>query len=299
MSSDQIAAVRRFNRLVTQRAGALEDHFLGRDRPLGESRVLYEIGRRGASLRELRSVLDLDSGYLSRLVHSLASKGLVELEPEAEDGRVRHARLTPSGLAELEEMDRRSDEAAAAILDRLTERQRGRLVAAMEETRRLLRFAGVRIERVEPSSREARWCIARYFEELDERFEKGFDPAASIAAEDEELVPPRGAFLVASVDGRAIACGAVKRVAPGIGSIKRMWVDGSMRGLGLGRRMLAALEERARDLEFATVRLETNRSLEEAIRLYRSAGYREVAPFNDDPHAHHWFEKMLDRPEPT
>lgn len=151
MSIDQVATVRRFNRLVTQRAGALEDHFLGRDRPLGESRVLYEIGRGGASLRDLRSRLDLDSGYLSRLVHSLAARGLVELEPGAEDERVRRARPTPAGLAELEEMDRRSDEAAAAILGRLSPRQRKRLVAAMDETYRLLRFAGVRIERVDPA----------------------------------------------------------------------------------------------------------------------------------------------------
>lgn len=299
MSSDQIAAVRRFNRLVTQRAGALEDPFLGRDRPLGESRVLYEIGRRGTSLRELRSFLGLDSGYLSRLVHSLASKGLVELEPGMEDERVRHARLTPAGLAELEEMDRRSDEAAAAILDRLTARQRERLVAAMDETHRLLRFVGVRIERIDPASPEARWCVARYFEELDARFEEGFDPGASIAAENAELVPPLGAFLVAGVDGQPVGCGAVKRVEPGIGSIKRMWVDGSMRGLGLGRRILAALEREARDLGFATVRLETNRALVEAIRLYRSAGYREVAPFNEDPYAQHWFEKTLDESEPA
>ena len=74
MEADQIAEVRRFQRLVTKRAGALEDHFLGRDRPLGESRVLYEIGTRGADLRELRERLELDSGYLSRLVQSLARR---------------------------------------------------------------------------------------------------------------------------------------------------------------------------------------------------------------------------------
>src|SRR5918997_5767331 len=111
MQVEEIAEVRRFNRLVTKRAGALEDHFLGRDRPLGESRVLFEIGARGADLRDLRARLGLDSGYLSRLVQSLASAGLVTLRAGPGDERVRRADLTPAGLAEVAEMDRRSDQA--------------------------------------------------------------------------------------------------------------------------------------------------------------------------------------------
>src|SRR5919204_4289931 len=103
MQPEHIAQVRRFNRLVTQRAGALDDHFLGRDRPLGESRVLHEIGPHGADLRELRARLGLDSGYLSRLVQSLASAGLVTLSAGPDDERVRRAQLTPAGRAEVEE----------------------------------------------------------------------------------------------------------------------------------------------------------------------------------------------------
>ena len=85
MHADQIDHVRRFNRLVTQRVGALDDHFLGRDRPLGESRVLFEIGPDGADLRDLRARLGLDSGYLSRLVQSLVSKRLVTLRPGSDE----------------------------------------------------------------------------------------------------------------------------------------------------------------------------------------------------------------------
>lgn len=293
MSPEQIAQVRRFNRLVTQRAGALDVHFLGRDRPLGASRVLWEIGRRGADLRDLRARLGLDSGYLSRLVQSLVSAGLVTVGAGADDERVRRADLTPAGLAELDEMNRRSDQAAEATLTPLTESQRERLVAAMVEVQRLLQAAGTRIARVDPASREARWCVARYFSELAERFEHGFDPGRSIPADDAELRPPRGAFLVASVDGEPVACGAVKVIAPGVGSLKRMWVSGSLRGLGFGRRMLEALESQAHELGLRTLRLETNRALPEAVALYRSAGYAEVAPFNADPYADHWFEKRL------
>jgi DNA-binding MarR family transcriptional regulator len=95
MAPEHIAQVRRFNRLVTQRAGALDDHFLGRDRPLGQSRVLYEIGSGGANLRDLRARLALDSGYLTRVVQSLASAGLVTISAGPEDERVRRAQLTP------------------------------------------------------------------------------------------------------------------------------------------------------------------------------------------------------------
>ena len=293
MVPEHIARIRRFNRLVTQRAGALQDHFLGRDRPLGESRVLFEIGAEGADLRDLRSRLGLDSGYLSRLVQSLASAGLVRLRSGPEDERVRRAHVTPAGLAEVEEMNRRSDQAAEAILAPLTESQRERLVAAMVEVHRLLQAAGARIERADPASHTARWCVSQYFAELANRFEEGFDPGQSISADDTELRPPLGAFLVASVDGEPVACGAVKSISPGVGSLKRMWVAGSVRGLGFVRRMLVALESQARELGLTTLRLETNRALVEAIRLYRSSGYVEVAPFNTDPYADHWFEKHL------
>jgi len=196
-------------------------------------------------------------------------------------------------MAEFEEMNRRSDEAAEAILSPLTDSQRKSLVAAMSEVHRLLRVAGVKIERVDPASSSARWCIAQYFAELSDRFDAGFDPAQSIPMEDEELRPPRGVFVVASADGEPLACGAVKPITRRIGYLKRMWVSPSVRGLGFGRRILSALESEARALGFKTLRLETNHALTEAIRLYKSSGYIEVAPFNDEPYAHHWFEKQL------
>jgi DNA-binding MarR family transcriptional regulator/N-acetylglutamate synthase-like GNAT family acetyltransferase len=291
MTADEIAGVRRFNRLVTLRAGALDDHFLGRARPLGASRVLYEIGSAGADLRDLRRRLGLDAGYTSRLVASLEREGLLRVERAAGDRRVRTAKLTAAGRREVQEMDRRSDRAAAGLLEALPATQRTRLVAAMDEVHRLLRLAGLRIERVSPADETARRCVDRYFEELGRRFDAGFDPTTSLPAEDRDLVPPRGAFLVGSIDGEPVACGAVKTIEPGVGSLKRMWVADDVRGLGIGRRMLEALEAEARALGLNTLRLETNRALAEAIRLYRAAGYHEVSRFNDDPYAHHWFEK--------
>src|SRR6476659_6912521 len=107
--------VRSFNRTVTQRVGALNDQYLARGRPLGASRVLWEIGDDGTDLRTLRVRLDLDSGYLSRLVRSLEEDGLVALEPSADDKRVRTVRITKAGKAERKVLDRRSDELARSL----------------------------------------------------------------------------------------------------------------------------------------------------------------------------------------
>jgi DNA-binding MarR family transcriptional regulator/GNAT superfamily N-acetyltransferase len=293
METDEIAQVRRFHRLVMQRAGVLDDHFLGRDRPMGESRLLYEIGPDGADLRDLRRRLDLDSGYVSRLVNALRRKGLIRLSRSSADRRVRQARWTAAGRREVRQLNRLSDKATTELLDKLPSAQRARLVAAIAEVHRLLLLAGLTIERVDPSSPAARWCVAQYFAELDRRFEKGFDPGASLPADDRDLLPPRGAFLVGSIDGRTVAGGAIKTISPGVASLKRMWVDDGVRGLGIGRRMLEAAEAETRRLGLTTIRLETNGTLTEAIQLYLSAGYQEVPAFNSDPYAQHWFEKTL------
>jgi DNA-binding MarR family transcriptional regulator/N-acetylglutamate synthase-like GNAT family acetyltransferase len=293
MLASQIATVRRFNRLVTQRIGALDDHFLGRGRALGASRLLYEVGAGGGDLRTLRRRLGLDAGYASRLAKVLARAGLVRVARQAADRRVRELRLTAKGQREVGELNALSDDRAARLLSGLAPRQRKALVAAMTDVHRLLRAAGLEIARVDPASPEARSCVARYFVELDRRFEKGFDPGTALRVDERDLAPPRGAFLVGSLDGEPVACGCLKPIGRRVGYLKRMWVADSARGLGIGRRLLAALESQARELGFRTLRLETNRALREAIALYRSAGYREVPPFNAEPYAHHWFEKRL------
>jgi GNAT superfamily N-acetyltransferase len=144
-----------------------------------------------------------------------------------------------------------------------------------------------------PDSVDARQCLDAYFRELAMRFETGFDPDRSISAREEELTPPAGYFVLARVDGRVVGCGALKVKDEGIGEIKRMWTVESARGLGIARRILETLEARARELGIATLRLETNKALYEAQALYRKSGYQEVERFNDEPYAHHWFEKRL------
>jgi DNA-binding MarR family transcriptional regulator/GNAT superfamily N-acetyltransferase len=286
--------VRRFNRVVTQRVGALDDHYLARDRPLGEARVLWESGEGGGDVRLLRSRLGLDSGYLSRLLRSLEADGLVTVGPSEHDRRVRTARLTRKGRAERAVLDRRSDALARSILEPLKPEQRAQLVTAMRDVERLLTAALVEIGPVDPADPDAQHCLREYYAELDRRFATGFDPARTLPVALDEMRPPAGIFLVARLRGQPVGCGALK-VRPGAPTeIKRMWVSPTARGLGVGRRLLAELETRARDNGSSTVRLDTNGALTEAIAMYRSAGYREIPPFNDEPFATLWFDKDLE-----
>lgn len=142
-------------------------------------------------------------------------------------------------------------------------------------------------------SPEALDCLKSYFAELQHRFPGGFDPGATISADPIEVTPPNGQFLLVRVDGIARGCGAVKSLGDGIGELKRMWLHPSLRGRGGGKKLLAALEAEALKLEFHTVRLDTSAHLDEALALYRGAGYREIPPYNDNRYAAHWFEKTL------
>jgi DNA-binding MarR family transcriptional regulator/GNAT superfamily N-acetyltransferase len=294
-----VAQVRRFNRTVAQRIGALDDDdYLARGRPLGECRMLWEIGDEGCDVRSLRSRLQLDSGYASRLLRSLESDGLVTVGASDHDGRVRTARLTEQGEAERAVLDRRSDALARSFLEPLTADQRRRLTLAMDEVERLLTAALVEIDAVDPAHPHARHCLQEYFAELDRRFDTGFDPARSRLADPTEMRPPAGVFCLATLRGEPVGCGALRFHDEAPTEIKRMWVDPAARGLGVGRRLLAELESRAAANGSLAVRLDTNGSLAEALAMYRSAGYREIDPFNDEPYADHWFEKRLP-PPPT
>lgn len=291
MITGQIEAVRRFNRVVTRRMGVLDDSFLGRGRPLAEARLLYEIGSEGADARELRARLSLDSGYLSRLLRSLERQGLVRSRRAKQDARVTTASLTRKGSSELQALNRVSDALAASLLRSLNESQRERLVAAMADVERLMQAGAVEVRIVSPRSAAAQTCLAEYFRELRQRFAGGFEPDKSVSADPEELTPPAGYFLIATLDGRAVGCGALKVQSARVGEIKRMWVAPAARGIGIGRRILSALEEQALQAGLSVLRLDTNETLQEALNLYRRAGYREVPAFNENPYAHHWFEK--------
>ena len=293
MSTAMVDQVRRFNRTVTERVGALNDRFLGLDQPLGEARLLWEIGTAGCEVRILRARLGLDSGYVSRLLRSLEDAGLVKVKESRSDRRIRVARLTAAGRRARVALDKRAEEAARALIAPLTAPQRERLVAAMCDVERLLTAASVEIVAVDPEHPDARYCLAEYVAELNRRSDRGFDPSVGATMLPHEARPPAGEFFVAYLHGEPIGCGGVKHHPGEPTEIKRMWISPDARGLGLGRRLLEHLEACARAAGARVAHIETSGVLNEALALYRSAGWVEAPAFNEEPFADHWLEKTL------
>lgn len=292
MPLDPIARIRRFNRAVTTAVGALDTSFLGRGRPLGAARVLWSISAKGTDVADLRAVLRLDSGLLSRLLRGLEAEGLVITGPAPGDRRHRIARLTPAGLAEKTEYDRLNDTLAADMIARVP-RDRDALLAAMDLIALNLGPDRITIAPADPASPGARACLTAYFRYLSEKID-GIS-TAHVPDPDPEAPAyraPGGTFLLAHADGLPVASVALKTLAPGVGEVKRLWVDPAARGQGLARRMMRAVEEAARTLGHRTLKLDTNENLPEAIALYRADGWRDTAPYTDWP-ATHWFEKPL------
>ncbi|MFC7533149.1 GNAT family N-acetyltransferase [Actinoplanes sp. GCM10030250] len=287
MQADHIERVRDFNRYYTQRLGILTDHYLGQQRPLGQARLLFEIGA-GCDVRELRERLGLDSGYLSRLLRALADQQLLTVRAHPGDGRVRIAELTETGHAERAELDRRSRDGIADLLAGLTETQRDQLLTAQAQIRRLLRLATVTITPVPPADPAARACLTRYAAELAARFPEGYDPAALT-----EPARVDGTQLLATEDGQSAGCGLWAHLEPGIAEIRHLWVAPHARGLGLGRRLLLALEDDAAAHGVTTVRLGTHQALTEAIALYTAGGYRPIADYSGSIYNQLAFEKTL------
>ncbi|MER6204009.1 helix-turn-helix domain-containing GNAT family N-acetyltransferase [Streptomyces sp. NPDC001642] len=290
VSAEDVASFRRFNRYFTRRIGALDDHYLGQDRPLGEARLLFEIGA-GISLRELRGRLALDAGYLSRMAKSLEAQGLVRLTVPPQDTRLRLVELTEAGRVEVEEQQRRADALAAGLLTTLSPPQRAELARALATTQRLLRLAGITVALVDGATEDARACLDAYAADIDARFPEGFDKTDLVRPE--EVTGDAGAFFVAYEEGRPVACGALRTLEPGTGEIRHVWVHPGARRLGLARRILAELEQAAVEHGFTVVRLDTHAALTEAQAMYRACGYAEIPAYVDHVYADHWFEKRL------
>lgn len=290
---DSVASIRAFNRFYTERIGALDEHFLGQDRPLGEARLLFEIGRHGASVSELRVRLGLDSGYVSRLLRRLEDDGLVTTVPDPTDGRRRIAHMTAAGERQWDTLDQLSNRQVETIIAPLGDRRAAELADALRRAHRLVAAAAITLEVVDARGDDAQQAMAAYFAELDALFADGFDPGDALTADVGAYDPPNGAFVVAyTADRRPAGCGGMWTIEPGVGEIKRMWVDPEWRGVGLAGRILVDLEERSRACEHSRTVLDTNGVLHDAIAMYERSGYRSIERYNDNPYAQRWFEKV-------
>jgi DNA-binding MarR family transcriptional regulator len=282
--------LRRFNRAWSQRVGVLDESFLGSGRPIGPSRLLFELGDASVSVRDLRDRTGLDSGYVSRLLRRLEREGLVTTEVDPQDARRRLVSLTSHGRLARQDLDARSEQLARNLVQPLSDGQRSRLAAALDSADRLLRAATTTIVAGDPESPAAQVALTSYYDELARRFPGGFGPGEEAL---DAFRPPGGEMLLAVSDGEPVACGGLQRLDERAAEIKRMWVHADWRGAGLGGRMLRALEQAAVDRGHTVVRLDTNRVLTDAVAMYRRAGYTSIDRYNDNPYAHHWFEKSV------
>ena len=148
-------------------------------------------------------------------------------------------------------------------------------------------------EVVDPASAEAVWALRSYTEELEVRFEQGFDVDGAVSRAATDYAPPHGLFVVAKDGHEVMACGALAWLDDERGEVKRMWVAPPYRGQGLASRLLAHLEQLVAGSGRSVVVLDTNDGLTEAIALYDKQGYQRVERYNDNPHARLWFRKQL------
>lgn len=291
MKQHNINRIRNFGRAVAVEVGALEDSFLNRGRPLGSARVLNAIGLGYQDVSKLRAFLQLDTGLLSRLLRGLEVEELIETTTNPDDRRGRITRLTQKGKEEFDIYEKLSNERAAAILAR--HKNARRLLDAMDVVTITLSRKDIVFEEVDYASELATRCLRAFAEELGKRLDLEFDLKKSGDPELSQMKHPHGTFIVARLGDMPVGCVGIKGSGGALAEVKRMWIAPAARGLGLARRLMTSAEEAARALGIATLRLDTNSSLVEAVGLYRAMGWAEIERFNDDPYPDLFFEKGL------
>jgi DNA-binding MarR family transcriptional regulator/GNAT superfamily N-acetyltransferase len=292
-TEDRVAAVRAFNRFYTARIGVLRDGLLRTPHSLTEARVLYELGQRDVTeVTDLRRELDIDAGFLSRLLARLQSDGLVARERSTDDARRQRIRLTQEGAAAFAELDRRSADEIGAALDALSEDDQRRLVAAMETVRDVLTdtppAAGFVLRAPRPG--DLGWIVQRhgalYAEQYgwDQSFEALVAHIVAEYARDHD--PRREAAWIAEVDGEPAGCVLCVRREEDVAQLRLLLVDPRVRGRGIGGRLIEECLRFTRHAGYARITLWTNDVLHEARRLYERAGFElvESAPHHSFGH---------------
>jgi DNA-binding MarR family transcriptional regulator/GNAT superfamily N-acetyltransferase len=293
MPEDRIAAVRSFNRFYTARIGVLGDGLLRTDHSLTEARVLYELGQRDVTeVADLRREMDIDAGFLSRLLARLQRNGLVARERSDRDARRQRVRLTEDGAAAFAELDRRSAEEIGAVLGALSEDDQHRLVAAMDTVEDVLTQAPPAAGFVlrSPHPGDLGWIVqahgALYTEQYgwDESFEALVARIVADYAGDHD--PRREAAWIAEVDGAPAGCVLCVRRDDDTAQLRLLLVHPRARGRGIGGRLIDECLGFAKRAGYARITLWTNDVLREARRLYERAGFElvESAPHHSFGH---------------
>lgn len=288
ISSREIALVRAFNRDYTQRIGVLGEALLDSPYSLTEARVLYEIAHRPeVTARELAVDLDLDRGYLSRILKRFTAQKLLMQSACAEDGRRRNLTLTPAGKRSFAALDRRSGQQVAAMLSGLDSTSRKAVLSGMQSLQRALAGIGMTAPS-EPAAMVYRahrpgdmgWVVQRhgelYFQEYgwDQTFEA---LVAEIAADFiRRLNAQRERCWIAEYAGRRVGCVFLVAGEAGAAKLRLLLVEPEARGLGVGRRLVAECVEFARAADYGRIVLWTQESLAAARHLYSQAGFHRT-----------------------
>ena len=281
---NRIDAVRRFNRFYTRRIGALQQGYMGSPFPLPQARVLYEIGQRASSTAsELGAELDLDLGYLSRLLQTLKRQGVVQGEAAKEDARRVRLSLTAKGRKAYQQLDSRSRDLVADMLGKLASPDQARLVGALQAVEGVLEKDLQREKAISlraPRPGDMGWVIEAhgrlYFDERgwDERFEA---LVAGIAKDFvEKLDPERERCWIAEMDGERAGCVFVVKKNRSTAKLRLLLVDPRARGRGLGRRLVEECIAFARAKGYRKLVLWTQSNLAAARAIYAQTGFRKV-----------------------
>jgi DNA-binding MarR family transcriptional regulator/GNAT superfamily N-acetyltransferase len=300
---DRVAAVRAFNRFYTARIGVLRDGLLRTPHSLTEARVLYELGQREVTeVADLRREMDIDGGFLSRLLARLERNGLVARERSTDDARRQRIRLTNEGAAAFAELDRRSADEIGAVLEALSEDDQRRLVAAMDTVQEVLTHAPPAAGFVLRSPRpgDLGWIVQAhgrlYAEQYgwDESFEALVAGIVADYAKDRD--PRREAAWVAEVDGEPAGCVLCLRREEDVAQLRLLLVDPRARGRGIGGRLIEECLGFAQRAGYERVTLWTNDVLHEARRLYERAGFELVESAPHHSFGHDLVEQTWARP---
>jgi len=283
LPKSSIAAVRRFNRFYTRRIGALQQGYMGSSFPLPQARVLYELGQRGeCTASELGADLDLDLGYLSRLLHGLKRQGMVQGEAAREDARRVRLSLTARGRKAYQQLDTRSRDLVAGMLGQLAAPEQARLVGALQAVESVLerKEEGPQITLRSHRSGDMGWVIQRHGAlYCDERgWGEGFEALVAGIAKDflENFDASRERCWIAEMDGEPVGCVFVVKQNRSIAKLRLLLVEPKARGRGLGRRLVEECIAFARAKGYRKLVLWTQSNLAEARRIYKAAGFSLV-----------------------
>ncbi|MBA3521458.1 MAG: MarR family transcriptional regulator [Gemmatimonadales bacterium] len=282
----EVAAVRRFNRFYTRQIGVLQEGLLESAFSLSEVRLLYELAHRSRpTASELGRDLDLDPGYLSRLLRALGSRGLIRRRPSETDGRRSLLELTDAGRSAFSDLDARSNAQVGKVLQGLAPSDRARLLGAMASIERLL---GGNESQGRPRAYLLRppypgdlgWVVQRhgqlYAQEYgwDERFEA---LVAGIVAEFVQgFDPKRERCWIVEGDGENLGCVFVVRSSEYVAKLRLLLVEPAARGSGIGGRLVGECVRFARQARYRKLTLWTNSVLHAARHIYQEAGFTLV-----------------------